>query len=118
MFRPKKQKNNSGDKTPDSPTVREVKQLKEQLDQQALQTRQALAQLMLVREQLISETNARIEAQVSVLQKYVFENFYALFIYVFFSSAHRHRLNCVICGSRPSKLFVVMMKVSRRVSAV
>ena len=29
-----------------------------------MQTRQALAQLMLVREQLISETNARIEAQV------------------------------------------------------
>lgn len=38
--------------------------MREQLEQQALQTRQALAQLMLVREQLISETNARIEAQV------------------------------------------------------
>lgn len=68
------QKNNGGggDKTPDSPAAREVKQLKEQLDQQALQTRQALAQLMLVREQLISETNARIEAQVSEM------GFYAL----------------------------------------
>lgn len=39
--------------------------LRKQLDQQTLQTRQALAQLMLVREQLISETNARVEAQVS-----------------------------------------------------
>lgn len=29
-----------------------------------MQTRQALSQLMLVREQLITETNARIEAQV------------------------------------------------------
>lgn len=42
----------------------EINKLKDQLEQQALQTRQALAQLMLVREQLISETNARIEAQV------------------------------------------------------
>lgn len=41
-------------------------QLRKQLEQQTLQTRQALAQLMLVREQLISETNARVEAQVSV----------------------------------------------------
>lgn len=39
--------------------------LRKQLEQQTLQTRQALAQLMLVREQLISETNARVEAQVS-----------------------------------------------------
>lgn len=38
--------------------------LRKQLEQQTLQTRQALAQLMLVREQLISETNARVEAQV------------------------------------------------------
>lgn len=41
-----------------------MQKLKEQLEQQALQTRQALAQLILVREQLISETNARMEAQV------------------------------------------------------
>lgn len=38
--------------------------MRESLEQQTLQTRQALAQLMLVREQLITETNARIEAQV------------------------------------------------------
>lgn len=38
--------------------------LKEQLQQQTQQTKQALAQLILVREQLISETNTRLEAQV------------------------------------------------------
>lgn len=38
--------------------------MREQLEQQASQTREALFQLMQVREQLISETNARIEAQV------------------------------------------------------
>lgn len=48
-------------------TSKEIQQLREQLEQQALQTRQALAQLMLVREQLITETNARIEAQVGVV---------------------------------------------------
>lgn len=48
-------------------TGKEMQQLREQLEQQALQTRQALSQLMLVREQLISETNARIEAQVRLL---------------------------------------------------
>lgn len=41
-----------------------MQKLREQLEQQALQTREALGQLMLVREQLITETNARIEAQV------------------------------------------------------
>lgn len=41
-----------------------MQKLREQLEQQALQTREALSQLMLVREQLITETNARIEAQV------------------------------------------------------
>ena len=46
-------------------TSKEMQQMREQLEQQTLQTRQALAQLMLVREQLISETNARIEAQVN-----------------------------------------------------
>lgn len=45
---------------------KEVQKLKESLEQQMLQTRQALAQLMLVREQLITETNARIEAQVII----------------------------------------------------
>ena len=56
-----------GDKSPTSPlsSSKEVHKLKEQLEQQAMQTRQALSQLMLVREQLISETNARIEAQVN-----------------------------------------------------
>lgn len=43
---------------------REYHILKEQLQQQTQQTKQALAQLILVREQLLSETNARIEAQV------------------------------------------------------
>lgn len=42
----------------------EMQQMRDSLEQQTLQTRQALAQLMLVREQLITETNARIEAQV------------------------------------------------------
>lgn len=57
----------SDDKSSCAPmsTVGEIHQLRDQLEQQALQTRQALSQLMLVREQLISETNARIEAQVS-----------------------------------------------------
>lgn len=45
-------------------TGSEIQQLRDQLEQQALQTRDALFQLMQVREQLISETNARIEAQV------------------------------------------------------
>lgn len=49
-------------------TNKEIQQLRDQLEQQALQTRQALAQLMLVREQLITETNARIEAQVSAFE--------------------------------------------------
>lgn len=54
------------DKSPSSPSSprTEITQLKDQLEAQAQQTRQALGQLMLVREQLISETNARIEAQV------------------------------------------------------
>ncbi|XP_049313436.1 uncharacterized protein LOC105230055 isoform X2 [Bactrocera dorsalis] len=53
--------------TPSSPS-HEITKLKDQLEQQAIQTRQALAQLMLVREQLISETNARIEAQARTQQ--------------------------------------------------
>jgi carboxyl-terminal PDZ ligand of neuronal nitric oxide synthase protein len=57
----------NSDKSPTTPlsTSREIQLLREQLEQQSIQTRQALAQLMMVREQLISETNARIEAQVS-----------------------------------------------------
>lgn len=47
-----------------APISAEMHLLQEQLEQQSLQTRQALSQLMLVREQLITETNARIEAQV------------------------------------------------------
>ncbi|XP_075164796.1 capon-like protein isoform X4 [Haematobia irritans] len=54
--------------TPSSSPSREINKLKDQLEQQAMQTRQALAQLMLVREQLISETNARIEAQARTQQ--------------------------------------------------
>ncbi|XP_054085527.1 uncharacterized protein DDB_G0283357 isoform X1 [Zeugodacus cucurbitae] len=53
--------------TPSSPS-HEISKLKDQLEQQAIQTRQALGQLMLVREQLISETNARIEAQARTQQ--------------------------------------------------
>ncbi|XP_052846779.1 capon-like protein isoform X7 [Drosophila gunungcola] len=53
--------------SPSSPRS-EITQLKDQLEAQALQTRQALGQLMLVREQLISETNARIEAQARTQQ--------------------------------------------------
>ncbi|KAH8259508.1 hypothetical protein KR026_005711 [Drosophila bipectinata] len=53
--------------SPSSPRT-EITQLKDQLEAQALQTRQALGQLMLVREQLISETNARIEAQARTQQ--------------------------------------------------
>ncbi|KAH8379798.1 hypothetical protein KR009_007306 [Drosophila setifemur] len=58
------------DKSPGSPSSprTEITQLKDQMEAQALQTRQALAQLMLVREQLISETNARIEAQARTQQ--------------------------------------------------
>nr|XP_019538676.2 uncharacterized protein LOC109409662 isoform X1 [Aedes albopictus] len=54
-------------KTPLSAS-KEIINLKEQLDQQQLNTRQVLTQLMLVREQLISETNARIEAQARIQQ--------------------------------------------------
>ncbi|CRK92821.1 CLUMA_CG006261, isoform B [Clunio marinus] len=48
--------------------VRELQILKEQLQQQTQQTKQALAQLILVREQLLTETNARIEAQARTQQ--------------------------------------------------
>ncbi|XP_039448976.1 capon-like protein isoform X4 [Culex pipiens pallens] len=41
----------------------EIVSLKEQLEQQQIQCRQIVAQLVLVREQLITETNARIESQ-------------------------------------------------------
>ncbi|XP_032593169.1 capon-like protein isoform X1 [Drosophila grimshawi] len=58
------------DKSPSSPSSprTEITQLKDQMEAQAQQTRQALAQLMLVREQLISETNARLEAQARTQQ--------------------------------------------------
>ncbi|XP_061392251.1 capon-like protein [Musca vetustissima] len=58
------------DKSPTSPSSpsREINKLKDQLEQQAMQTRHALTQLMMVREQLISETNARIEAQARTQQ--------------------------------------------------
>lgn len=56
------------DKSPGAPlsTASEIQNLRDQLEQQAIQTREALFQLMQVREQLISETNARIEAQVRI----------------------------------------------------
>ncbi|KAL7047373.1 hypothetical protein ACKWTF_002885 [Chironomus riparius] len=61
--------------TPSSPktkssdeNAREIHLLREQLQQQTSQTKQALAQLILVREQLLTETNARIEAQARTQQ--------------------------------------------------
>lgn len=61
-------KESNDDKSPSAPlsTVSEIQNLRDQLEQQAMQTREALFQLMQVREQLISETNARIEAQVRI----------------------------------------------------
>lgn len=53
--------------TPLSPS-NEIVSLKEQLEQQQIQCRQIVAQLVLVREQLITETNARIESQVHSTQ--------------------------------------------------
>ncbi|KAG5679370.1 hypothetical protein PVAND_008939 [Polypedilum vanderplanki] len=47
---------------------REINLLREQLQQQSQQTKQTLAQLILVREQLLTETNARIEAQARTQQ--------------------------------------------------
>lgn len=79
-------------------TGKEMQQLREQLEQQALQTRQALSQLMLVREQLISETNARIEAQVRWMFFFVESfahgndsDFYKIYCVCLFLS--RHELN-------------------------
>ncbi|XP_031617898.1 capon-like protein isoform X2 [Contarinia nasturtii] len=70
-FTPKKSPNETNDdKSPSVPlsTTSEIQHLRDQLEQQALQTREALFQLMQVREQLISETNARIEAQARTQQ--------------------------------------------------
>lgn len=56
--------------------------MRDSLEQQTLQTRQALSQLMLVREQLITETNARIEAQVNIFfvpRVFSKENFLKMF---------------------------------------
>ena len=50
--------------------TREIHILRDQLQQQSQQTKQALAQLILVREQLLTETNARIESQVSFIEIY------------------------------------------------
>lgn len=52
----------------DKENSREFYMLKDQLQQQTQQTKQALAQLILVREQLLTETNARIEAQVRIFR--------------------------------------------------
>lgn len=82
---------NNDDKSPIAPlsTASEIQHLRDQLEQQAMQTREALFQLMQVREQLISETNARIEAQVRT--QYWLDSFillivravHCLFIYLF-----------------------------------
>lgn len=53
--------------TQNQPTHAEMQRLRESLEQQTLQTRQAMAQLVMLRDQLITETNARIEAQVCSL---------------------------------------------------
>lgn len=71
-----KQSADNEDKAPETPNASDIKQLREQLEQQSHQTRQAIAQLMLVREQLISETNARIEAQVFFSFYYCYQNNY------------------------------------------
>lgn len=76
-------------------TGKEMQQLREQLEQQALQTRQALSQLMLVREQLISETNARIEAQVRWM-------FFFFFLWIF-----RHMVTITIF-TKNIALFIVI----------
>jgi carboxyl-terminal PDZ ligand of neuronal nitric oxide synthase protein len=46
--------------------------LREHLQHQTQQTKQTLAQLILVREQLLTETNARIEAQVRALSQQLY----------------------------------------------
>lgn len=61
------QKELKPENTPMSPT-NEIVSLQEQLEQQQIQCRQIVAQLVLVREQLITETNARIESQVNQAQ--------------------------------------------------
>lgn len=47
----------------------EADKLRAQLEQQTLQNQQTLEQLLMLRNQLITETNSRIEAQV-ILQLY------------------------------------------------
>lgn len=69
MFNQKDINDKSPSNSPFS-SSKEVQQLKENLEQQTMQTRQAFSQLMLVREQLISETNARIEAQVFIFKSF------------------------------------------------
>ncbi|XP_037904236.1 capon-like protein isoform X4 [Hermetia illucens] len=62
----RKSPGSDGERSPPSPmsSTKEVQQLRDLLEQQTLQTRQTVAQLTLVKEQLISETKARIEAQL------------------------------------------------------
>lgn len=79
---------NNDDKSVTAPisTTSEIQQLRDQLEQQALQTREALFQLMQVREQLISETNARIEAQVRNITNII--SFLVVFGWPLFFSKH------------------------------
>lgn len=53
--------------------------LRERLEQQAQQTRAAVAQLLLLRDQLAAEQAARCEAQVSSISTFLFLFFQFLF---------------------------------------
>lgn len=70
---------------------KEMQLMRESLDQQTLQTRQALAQLVMLRDQLITETNARIEAQVRDCGG---ANFFEMYI-------HSFNYQCFVGSLRP-----------------
>lgn len=50
----------------------EADKLRAQLEQQTLQNQQTLEQLVMIRNQLISETNTRIEAQVFLILDFIY----------------------------------------------